>query len=221
MKYDDANHDTDVARTPTDEDFAKTLASVAREDATATSELWQLVKHRLGILARRAVYRTYRSFDEDDVIMIVFASLYQWLVLGNHVVIQSLEDLERRLATMTKRVVINLHRYESRHCRGGFAKFCHEANLDEIVDPSSHLTERADFKEELDRLMRSLRTRNLRELLSARLEGRTYQELAQQFGCSTRTIERRMAQIRSTYLSDVVPISRSGHVSQPHDVVQA
>ena len=177
------------------------LDAVARRDADATDQLWDLVNQRLTGLARRQVFRVHRTFDEDDVVIIVFTSLCRWLVAGNHHGIQRLEHLENHLAVMTARTVVDLYRYETRHCRGGKAEFCNDTNIDRVVDSTPGPSCMVTYRDQCSQFLAILgKDSPLGQLLMARLDGHNHEELAVLFDCSVRTIERRMADIRRKYL---------------------
>ena len=88
------------------------LRGVANRDTVATTELWRRLETRLKDLARRELYGTHRLLDEDDVALIVFASLCRWLAAGNVAKVTTHRQLIRFLTTANRRVVIDLHRYE-------------------------------------------------------------------------------------------------------------
>jgi RNA polymerase sigma factor (sigma-70 family) len=182
-------------------EFSDLLAAVSEQDHDATARLWQLVKVRLNFLANKEIHVPHRLFGVEDVVMIVFASLYRSLTSDNHQQIGSYIHLQRRLAVMTKRVVIDLLRHEKRLRRGGRGMVNHEFKLDEIAGNADSCEAQIEFSDEVVNLISSLGRRELAELLIARMEGRSYPELAKFFDCSVRTIERRMAQIRTVFIS--------------------
>jgi DNA-directed RNA polymerase specialized sigma24 family protein len=180
-------------------DVLELLQAVGRRDAEATERLFSLLKAKIESRARREIYQPHRLFDEEDVVMIVFASLCSSLTLGNAKQPESVPHLERRLAVMTRRVVIDLQRREATLRRGGRETFCHDVDVNDISDRSGESLNQVDVQDELAILMDSLNKVELTELLKARLAGWDCQELAAMFDCSVRTIERRISDLRRAY----------------------
>ena len=175
------------------------LRGVANCETVATTELWRRLETRLKDLARRELYGTHRLLDEDDVALIVFASLCRWLAAGNVAKVTTHRQLIRFLTTANRRVVIDLHRYENRQSRGGREGFDHGYTVEQIADAAPGPAARVGHADEIMHLKRSL-DGSLGELLSARLDGKNHRELARMFGCSVRSIERRMVHLRTAYM---------------------
>jgi RNA polymerase sigma factor (sigma-70 family) len=103
---------------------------------------------------------------------------------------------------MSARKVVDKRRHDQRQRRGGNVKV-HSLNQtgddDSVIEaigdePSPEMV--IMMRESVEEFFSHLGVGQLRELAGAKLEGYSNAELAQRFGCSERTIERRLHLIR-------------------------
>ena len=126
------------------------------------------------------------------------------------------DDLWRVLVTLTARKAIDLVQREHRQKRGG-GRVCLEADLasddpdrpeptlDQVVGREPTPEFAALVTEEFHRRLQGLRTARLRRVALLKLEGYTNEEIAEQLGCSLRTIARVLELIRMAWLAEEPP----------------
>jgi len=176
-------------------------------DSAAANRLWQLYFDRLVRSVRRRLYGQNRAIsDEEDIVLSVFDSFYAAAEQGRFPDLADRDDLWRLLLRMSARKVIDKRRHDLRQRRGGDAAVFSLDNGrdngrdDEIVieaigdEPSPDMV--LMMQESVEQFFSHLGVGQLRDLAGAKLEGYSNAELAQRFGCSERTIERRLHLIR-------------------------
>lgn len=183
------NEDGQADETPAIE---RILREVAVKDATAIAELWSRLKNPLWERAEASMYSTFRIFDQDDIIAIVFAKLVVWIGDGNWHVDE--DHLHRQVNTMVHRTVVSVYRYESRLKRGGGNQLCAQTNIGDIADEGRH-EQQVEFTDEVLAFANGLNHRD-REIFFARLRGHDRKEISELVKCSVRTVERRLAYLR-------------------------
>ncbi len=170
-------------------------------NATATSHLWQHFYDRLVRAVRRRLQGHHRGVsDEEDIVLSVFDSFYAAVQQGRFPDLSDRDDLWRLLLSMSNRKVIDKRRHDLRQRRGGGVELI-SLNGDastsiEIAgnEPSPEMV--VMMQESMTRFFSQLGVGDLQELAVAKLEGYSNAELARRFGCSERTIERRLHLIR-------------------------
>ena len=170
-------------------------------DATATSHLWRHFYDRLVRAVRRRLQGHPRGVsDEEDIVLSVFDSFYAAVQQGRFPDLSDRDDLWRLLLSMSNRKVIDKRRHDLRQRRGGGVELI---SLDgdastsiEIAgnEPSPEMV--VMMQESMAQFFSQLGVGELQELAVAKLEGYSNAELARRFGCSERTIERRLHLIR-------------------------
>ncbi len=154
-------------------------------NATATSLLWRHFYDRLVRAVRRRLQGHHRGVsDEEDIVLSVFDSFYAAVQQGRFPDLSDRDDLWRLLLSMSNRKVelISLN---------GDASTSIEIAGNE---PSPEMV--VMMQESMTRFFSQLGVGDLQELAVAKLEGYSNAELARRFGCSERTIERRLHLIR-------------------------
>jgi DNA-directed RNA polymerase specialized sigma24 family protein len=113
------------------------------------------------------------------------------------------------LLRMAARKVVDKRRHDLRQRRGGNVRLhsLDHAGDDENVieaigdEPSPEMV--MMMQESVEQLFSHLGVGQLRDLAGAKLEGYSNAELAQRFGCSERTIERRLHLIREKMSAEI------------------
>ena len=132
----------------------------------------------------------------------VFDSFYDAANNGRFPDLSDRDDLWQLLLRMSARKVVDKRRHDQRQRRGGNVKV-HSLNQtgddDSIIEaigdePSPEMV--LMMRESVEQIFSHLGVGQLRELAGAKLEGYSNAELAERFGCSERTIERRLHLIR-------------------------
>lgn len=166
-------------------------------DGAAAGHLWDRFFHRMRGLARaRAV--PHGMYDEEDVALSAFAGFCRAAQEGDFARLQDRDELWRLLTTITVNKAHERARAEAALKRGG-TRQAEEADFDAL--PSSLLPPDllAMMTEECQRLMGLLGDTELETVAMMRLEGYGNDEIAEQLGCTRRTVQRMLAIIRQLW----------------------
>ena len=172
-------------------------------DSVAANRIWQHYFDRLVRSVRGRLYGQNRAVsDEEDIVLSVFNSFYDAAEQGRFPDLSDRDNLWQLLLRMSARKVIDKRRHDRRQRRGGDMKLHslddggdHETVLEAVGDePSPEMV--LMMQESVEQFFSHLGVGQLRELAGAKLEGHSNAELAVQFQCSERTIERRLHLIR-------------------------
>lgn len=176
---------------------------VKRGDSAAANRIWRHYFDRLLRAVRGRLNGQNRAIsDEEDIVLSVFDSFYAAAEKGRFPDLSDRDDLWRLLLRMSARKVIDKRRHDLRQRRGGDVRMhslnkpCDDGTLIEAIgdEPSPEMV--LMVQESIEQLFSHLGVGHLQELAGAKLEGYSNAELAQQFKCSERTIERRLHLIR-------------------------
>ncbi len=187
------------------------IALVKSGDPVAANHIWQHYFARL-VRAVRARTRGQNSAvsDDEDIVLSVFDSFYDAAQNGRFPDLSDRDDLWRLLMRMAARKVVDKRRRDQRQRRGGEVTFhtLNDAGDDhQIIDaignePSPEMV--LMMQESVQQLFSHLGVGPLADLAVAKLEGQTNAEIARRFGCSERTIERRLRLIREKYQQELI-----------------
>lgn len=180
-------------------------------DSAAATRIWQHYFDRLARSVRARLRGQNRAVsDEEDIVLSVFDSFYDAAESGRCPDLSDRDDLWRLLLRMAARKVVDKRRHDLRQRRGGgvmlqsLDEAGDERNLDEAIgdEPSPEMV--LMMQESVERFFSHLGVGPLSDLAVAKLEGHSNAELAQRFGCSERTIERRLHMIREKCQQELV-----------------
>lgn len=178
-------------------------------DSAAANQIWQHYFDRLVRSVRKRLNGQNRAVsDEEDIVLSVFDSFYAAAEEGRFPDLSDRDDLWRLLLRMSARKVIDKHRHDQRKRRGGDLQIHSLGGDDEMVieaigdEPSPDMI--LSMQESVEQLFSHLGVGQLRELAVTKLEGYSNAELAQRFGCSERTIERRLHLIREKFQQEMI-----------------
>jgi RNA polymerase sigma factor (sigma-70 family) len=140
--------------------------------------------------------------DEEDIVVSVFESFYRAAKDGRFPDLSDRDGLWRLLLRMSTRKIVDKRRHEQRQRRGGGVRvrsLDRQGEEDELLqvvgdEPTPEMA--MILEESVERLLAHLGVGQLREIAVTKLEGYSNAEIAEQFGCSERTIERRLHLIR-------------------------
>jgi RNA polymerase sigma factor (sigma-70 family) len=187
---------------------------VREADSVAARALWERYFPQLVRLARERLRGSPRRVaDEEDVAASVMESLFGAAQKGRFPDLADRDDLWRLLLRMTARKVVDLRRHEARKRRGGgrvkgesvLGKAGSPVDLAEVIGDAPTPEFAAMMIEECQLLLARLADPDLEALASAKLEGYTNEEIAERFGCSPRTVERRLQLIRKKWKRGYTP----------------
>lgn len=185
------------------------LEAVEQGDESAAQHLWERYYSSLLRLARSKLSGAAgRAFDEQDVVLNAFEAFYRGFQSGRFPQINDRHDLWRLLISLTARKAIDVVRLERRQKRGGGQVFA-EADFRIAGDDAAGLN-MADLigsepspefalmlAEDLQRRIDDLPKAELKDICLRKMEGWTNEEIAEQLGCTTRTVERKLELIRN------------------------
>lgn len=170
-------------------------------DSAAANRIWQHYFDRLVRSVRQRLNGQNRAVsDEEDIVLSVFDSFYAAAAKGRFPDLSDRDDLWRLLLRMSARKVIDKRRHDLRQRRGGDVEIHSLGGDDKTIieaigdEPSPEMV--LLMRETVEKFFSHLGVGQLRDLAVAKMEGYSNAELAQRFGCSERTIERRLRLIR-------------------------
>ncbi len=181
---------------------------VKTSDSIAANRIWQHYFDRLVRSVRARLHGQNRAVsDEEDIVLSVFDSFFNAAEKGRFPDLSDRDDLWQLLLRMAARKVVDKRRRDQRQRRGGGVRV---HSLDQAADhgaandgrvieaigdePSPEMV--LMMQESVEQLFSHLGVGQLTDLAGAKLEGYSNAELARRFGCSERTIERRLHLIR-------------------------
>ena len=183
-------------------------------DSMAARAIWERYYPELVRLAREKLRGTPRRVaDEEDVATSAMKSFILAAQKGRFPDLADRHDLWRLLLQMTARKVVDLKRRETRQRRGGgrvrgesgFGDADDRAALAEVIGNAPTPEFAAMMTEQCQRRLERLDDPELEALAVAKLEGYKNEEIAERFGCSVRTIERRLRLIRKKWQQEEPP----------------
>ena len=179
-------------------------------DQEAAQKIWERFFDRLIRLADRKLKKTRRrSEDEEDIVQIAFSQFFRQVEQGRFPRLDDRDDLWQVLAMLVERKAIDKIRKNNapRHGGGelhgesifivpGEAERAGISAAPDMLPTPEMAAEMMDvFKDRMERLGRE----DYRQIVLLKMEAFTNQQIAQQMKTSTRTVERRLEQIRSIW----------------------
>jgi DNA-directed RNA polymerase specialized sigma24 family protein len=197
---------------PHDDDGSITgwIAGVKAGDVAAAQPLWERYFARMVDLARarlraRGLRGRDAASDEEDAALSAFDSLFAGLARGQFPQLADRDDLWRLLVVITTRKVSAQARRQLRQKRGA-GQVQPASDLAEPGSDSDVLAHAVSSEptpefavmvaEEYRRLLERLDDDALRKVAILRMEGFTTDAIAEQVGCTRRTVARQLAIIR-------------------------
>lgn len=187
------------------------LEQVKQGDAAGAQNLWEryfnqlvrLARDRLGGMPRQVV-------DEEDIALNAFASFCHGAKMGRFPRLGDRNDLWHLLIAITGHKAIDAIRAETRKKRGGGKVLNQDAlqHGNDEVDAASLLdaigTEptpqfAAILAEDFRLRLEQLDDETLRHVALRKMEGYQNDEIAEELGCASRTIERKLQLIRKVW----------------------
>lgn len=190
------------------------LEELASGKDDAAMNLYDRYFHQIANLARRRMSPAYRRVsDEEDVAQSVMHSLFNGITNGRYPELSDRESLWRLLVVMTARKAVNAVEKQRAQKRGG-GQVRGESALVGPDEPTAPGFDRfsdggisPDFyvqvAEESEIQMQRLADETLQKVAQLKMEGYTNNEIAQQIGTTTRTVERKLQRIREIWSSSL------------------
>jgi DNA-directed RNA polymerase specialized sigma24 family protein len=180
-------------------------------DAAAAQKLWESYFPRLVGLARKKLQALpRRAADEEDVALSALDSFCRAAGQGRFPRLDDRDDLWHLLVAITARKALQLRRHEQRQKRGGGTlrgdsafdapeAAADGAGLDQVIGNEPTPEFAAQMAEEYQRLLGRLGDPALRALAVWKMEGYGNEEIAAKLGCVPRTVERKLALVRTLW----------------------
>ncbi len=167
-------------------------------EASAVERIWDRFRLRLKGLAEKALAGRGKGMaDAEDALQSAFICFWQQAERGDFGDGMTRDDLWNILGTITVRKALRQQRHESAQKRGGGHR--HEAlDLHETAAPPNDPEFDTVCAEMLELLEPDLRSYAL-----LRLMGNKNREIAVQFGCTERKVERKLQLIRAVWDQEV------------------
>jgi len=184
------------------------IARLKTGDARAPQEIWERYFGRLLDVARRKLRGVpRREADEEDVVVCAFKSFYEGVQQGDFPRLDDRDDLWQLLVVIADRKAANQRKRSRRQKRGGgklrgesvFRRYEAEEpwpTLNGIIGKEPTPEFAAMVVDEIDHLLRRLSSESLRTVAVCKMQGWTNQEIADDLGCTARTVERKLKLIR-------------------------
>jgi DNA-directed RNA polymerase specialized sigma24 family protein len=186
-----------------DESVTEWIDQLRAGDPAAAQNLWERYFRRLVRLARERLGGVRRAAaDEEDVALSAFASFCRAVELGRFPQLLDRDGLWRLLVVITERKAADLARGQSREKHGG-GRVLDDAPLADLPGREPTPEFAALVAEACDGLLGLLGDDTLRTLALLKLEGYANDEIAGRLNCALRTVERKLALIRSVWEKEV------------------
>jgi DNA-directed RNA polymerase specialized sigma24 family protein len=184
------------------------LGRLKAGDPAAAQQIWERYGRKLMSLARAKLRGTPRgAADESDVVLSAFDSFCRAAQDGRFPQLLDRDNLWQLLLLFTVRKAHRLRRHERQQKRGGGKKVYHEtalrraagtdaqATLEEVLSREPTPAFAAEVADACRDLLERLGDPQLCTIALRKMEGYTSGEIAQQLGCSRRTIDRKIGVI--------------------------
>jgi DNA-directed RNA polymerase specialized sigma24 family protein len=193
-----------------DGSITRWIADVKAGDVAAAQPLWERYFARMVDLARgrlraRGLRGRDAASDEEDAALSAFDSLFAGLARGQFPQLADRDDLWRLLVVITTRKVSAQARRQLRQKRGAgqvqaASDLAEPGSDDDVLARAVSAEPTPEFAvmlaEEYRRLLDRLDDDVLRKVAIFRMEGFTTDAIAEQLGCTRRTVARQLALIR-------------------------
>jgi RNA polymerase sigma factor (sigma-70 family) len=199
---------------PQDQSVTHWIAALRGGDEEAARALWQRYFAKLVHLARQKLGSAPRRVaDEEDVALSVFRRLCDGAEQGRFKQLSNRDDLWRLLVAITINRAIDQRRHDRQRKRGG-GKVRGEsyfrgggdsvgaAGLDEFIAPEPTPEMLHQITEEHEHLMGKLNV-TLRQIAVWKLESLNNEEIAANMGITSRSVRRKLEQIREIWQEEI------------------
>jgi RNA polymerase sigma factor (sigma-70 family) len=187
---------------------SKWLHDLPAGDSMAQHQVVRTFAKRLETIANRYLAGLPKGdADGEDVANKVFHSLFNRVVDGRIVPPESREELGKLLVGMAKNKSAELARRKLAAKRGGgkvrgesgFGQAESLQGIHDVADTQANPQKAFLDAQTLHDLLRSLQDEQLRQIVLLRMAGYGNEEISQTLGCSKRTVERRVTELRSHF----------------------
>lgn len=187
------------------------LTELRDGDAQAVQQLWERYCLKLVAVARRKLGTASRRVaDEEDIALLAFFSFCEGIQEGRFPSLADRDELWKLLLVITERKVIDHVRSQTRQKRGGGAVrgesgfgFVDDEQMVRGIERVMDLEPTPDHVnmalEQCQKLLDALQSEKLREVALLKLEGWKNIEIAEKLSCTTKTVARRLEEVRQIW----------------------
>jgi RNA polymerase sigma factor (sigma-70 family) len=179
------------------------IESLRHGEPASARRLWERYYDHLVHLARDHLRGLPRraAADEEDVALSAFAAFCEGLTHGRFPDLHDRHGLWGLLLTLTERRAADLVRREqaARRAVGRLAEGVQADDLPDEAPTPAFAAEVADEVEQRLKILDADVSGKLRQVAIWKMEGYTNAEIAQQLGCASRTVERKLSIIRELW----------------------
>ncbi|MEM7473595.1 MAG: ECF-type sigma factor [Planctomycetota bacterium] len=170
--------------------------NLAKEgDASAYEALWNHYFASVVALAKGRMFKLRGSlYDEEDAALSAMKSLFRGINSGRFPELHDRDNLWRLLVVITHRKLRAQWRMESAEKRA--ASRTTELNIETVLSEEPSAAFVSEMMDQVERLMSELGDERLKRIAMLRLDGFTYDEIAEQLDCTNRTVCRKVERIR-------------------------
>ncbi len=193
-------------------DVTGIIQRVRTGDEAAAQELWNRYSEQIVEVARRSLKDSSRRVqDEEDVAVIAFKSLLAGMTAGRFPELDHRDQLWRLLVVITTRKAAAVIEKDHRQKRGGgdvrgdSAVMSREnegsvlGGFDQLESEKVQPDIATVMADQTQQLLASLPDETAQRIAALKIEGFTHQEIADKLDINTRTVERRLKQIRELW----------------------
>ena len=197
-----------------DETVTDWIDQLKAGERSATEKLWQRYYSQLVRFAGQRLGGAKREMaDEEDVALSAFKSFCMGTIEGRYPQLTDRDSLWALLLTIAANKSVDLIRHANRKKRGGTgsADIKHESpspgdpvvTLEDIISGEPSPEQIAIISEQMSRLMTATdeTSPDLTRIALARMQGQGTADIAEELGCSRRTVERKLILIRQIWSS--------------------
>lgn len=187
------------------------LEQLKQGDQIAAQKIWEACVEELTAYARRKFGTQPRRFaDEEDIVQSAFISFCRGIEAKRFHGLDDRSDLWQLLLMLAHQKFVDHTRRALRRKRGGgqvrgdsiFQESADSGQgISQITDDALDPQFAVELSEGIELMMSSLGNSTLRTVAMMRLEGYANEEIAQHLNLSTRSIERKLKQIRALWQS--------------------
>ncbi len=176
------------------------LEGLREGNSVAAQELWNRYFARLATIAQARLASLSRDQSGEDVALSALKSVMIGVRDNRYPELADRNSLWPLLVTITARKSITEQRRQLARKRSRAAECRFEDLQDYIgVEPSPEFA--VEVADELERLVLRLDDPSLRRIVEMKLAGFSHEEIAEECGCSTRTVIRKLKLIRKEWRS--------------------
>jgi RNA polymerase sigma factor (sigma-70 family) len=204
--------DEDTSASREGSDVTRVIRRVCEGDEAAAQQLWDRYSEQIVDVARRGLKDSSRRVqDEEDVAVIAFKSLLAGMTAGRFPELDHRDQLWRLLVVITTRKAAAAIERDHRQKRGGGdvrgdSAVMYRKNEGSVLGGFDQLESQkpspdiaAIMADQTQQLLASLPDETAQRIAALKIEGFTQQEIADKLDIATRTVERRLKQIRELW----------------------